>query len=272
MSSGTTAVRPRSESSVTQRFDRADVWALWRLDEPLTWEVVAVADDPRSRRRAETRRRIYDVAMRLFLERGFDGVNVGQIASAAGVSVPTFYAHFPSREHIVLPLPDRADVAAALAAQPVGASAFEMVRNAMLGWIGAFQGREREELLERWSVVIASPGLRLRAAEHERASALIVLESLPPALVAPQQRLATELVITALFSTYTQILLRWAEAGGARSLEDVATEVLTTLRDLSRPGGEARGGPPPGSPAAGDQPSGVRYPATRHPGSAAPRP
>ena len=48
------------------------------------------SQDPRSRRRAETNRRIYEVAMQLFLERGYEDVSVGEIARRAGVSVPTF--------------------------------------------------------------------------------------------------------------------------------------------------------------------------------------
>ena len=73
---------------------------------------------------------------------------------------------------------------------------------------------------------------RLRAAEYERATATIVLESLPASVLTPDRRLATELVVVALFSSYTVILLRWAEQEGARPLADVACEVLSTLRGL----------------------------------------
>jgi len=203
-----------------------------RLDEPVTWEVAAVARDPRSRRREETHRRIYEAAMRLFHDKGFEAVSVGEIARAAGVSVPTFYAHFVAKEQILLPLPERREVAATLAAQPVGLPVSEHVRAAMLAWISAAQGSAREELLDRWTIVVSTPGLRLRAAEYERTTAAMVVDALPPAAVAGDRRLATELVVTTLFSAYTQILVRWAEDGGQRSLEDVADEVLTTLDSL----------------------------------------
>lgn len=193
--------------------------------------------DPRNRRRAETHRRIYEVAMRLFLERGYDDVPVGEIARAAGVSVPTFYAHFTNKEHVVLPLPDRPAVLATLAGRSFQVNVFPELRDAILDWLGAVQGDALRDMLERWQVVVATPSLRLRAAEYERATAEIVLESLPPATVTPQRRLATELVVIALFSSYTLILLRWAEEGGARSLPEVADEVLTTLRELGGPPG-----------------------------------
>jgi AcrR family transcriptional regulator len=196
-----------------------------------------VPQDPRSRRREETHRRIYEVAMRLFLDHGYEEVSVGQIAGAAGVSVPTFYAHFTSKENVVLPLPDRSSVQAVLVGRPFGVDVFPDLRDAVLGWLGAVQGRELQDMLERWRVVVATPSLRLRAAEYERATATIVIEALPPATVTPARRLATELVVIALFSSYTVILLRWAEEAGARSLVEVADEVLTVLHDLGGPSG-----------------------------------
>ncbi|WP_324275189.1 TetR/AcrR family transcriptional regulator [Blastococcus brunescens] len=63
--------------------------------------------DWRARRWATTHQRIYDTAIALFQELGFDAVNVGQIARGAEVSVPTFYAHYPSKEHLVMQLPPR---------------------------------------------------------------------------------------------------------------------------------------------------------------------
>ncbi|WP_158548527.1 TetR/AcrR family transcriptional regulator [Blastococcus sp. TF02A-26] len=193
--------------------------------------------DARGRRRAETHRRIYEVAMRLFRERGYKEVSVGEIAATAGVSVPTFYAHFTNKEQVVLPLPERPAVQALLAAQPRGDSVFVTVRDAMLDWLDSYQGRDRDDLLERWQVVVSTPGLRLRAAEYERTTAEMVLEALPPAAVTEPRKLATELVVTALFSSYTQILLRWGEEGGVRSLREVADEVLTTLRTMGGPPG-----------------------------------
>jgi AcrR family transcriptional regulator len=173
--------------------------------------------------------------MGLFLEKGYDAVNVGDIAAAAGVSVPTFYAHFPNKEHVVLPLPDRGAVLAALAGRPLGHSVVATVRDGLLDWLAAPQGQDLQEMLDRWRVVVATPGLRLRAAEYERATAVIVLESLPPSARTPDRRLATELVVLALFSSYTVILMRWAEEGGARSPVEVAHEVFTALRSMGAP-------------------------------------
>jgi AcrR family transcriptional regulator len=191
--------------------------------------VTAAPQDWRARKRDATHQRIYEAAMQLFGERGYDAVSVGEIAAAAKVSVPTFYAHYPSKEHVVLPLPDQAEIDAALASQPADLPLADRIRSGMLAWLGHYGPEEREQLLRRWRIVVASPALRNRAAEFERATASLVSDTLADGSGAS---VATEVVVTASFSAYTQILLRWAEADGQEPLEDVAEAVLAALRQL----------------------------------------
>jgi AcrR family transcriptional regulator len=192
--------------------------------------VTAASQDWRARKRDATHQRIYQTAMRLFADRGYDAVNVGEIAAAAKVSVPTFYAHYPSKEHVVLPIPDQADIDAVLASQPHDLPLAERIRNGMLAWLGQYGPEEREQLLRRWRIVVASPALRNRAAEFERATALLISGAL--ADDGTTASVATDVVVTASLSAYTQILLRWAEADGRQSLEEVAESVLAALRQL----------------------------------------
>ena len=49
----------------------------------------------RERKKAQTRDALADAALRLFLERGYDGVSLNDIADAADVSVTTLFKHFP---------------------------------------------------------------------------------------------------------------------------------------------------------------------------------
>jgi AcrR family transcriptional regulator len=184
--------------------------------------------DPRARRRQATHRRIYTTAMRLFAQHGYDAVTVGQIAAASAVSVPTFYDHFPSKEHIVLPMPEPGEIEQALAALGEGLTIAEQMRAGILGWLGSIQGPDRDEMLERWRIVVTTPGLRTRAATFERATAEMVLD-----LVQPDERaVVPDIVVTASFSAYTQILVRWAEGEGKVPLEEVAEQVLSALREL----------------------------------------
>lgn len=51
--------------------------------------------------KARTRRRFLDAAARLFAERGFHAVSIGDLGTAVGVSGPALYRHFASKEAIL---------------------------------------------------------------------------------------------------------------------------------------------------------------------------
>ncbi|MFI7241577.1 TetR/AcrR family transcriptional regulator [Streptomyces qinglanensis] len=55
----------------------------------------------RERKKAATRRKIADTALRLFLERGYDAVGIREVAAEADVAVTTLFSHFPSKEALV---------------------------------------------------------------------------------------------------------------------------------------------------------------------------
>ena len=56
--------------------------------------------------RQRKKQRMYEtlsgIAIRLFLEKGFDAVSVAEIAAAAEISKPTLFRYFPAKEDLVL--------------------------------------------------------------------------------------------------------------------------------------------------------------------------
>jgi TetR/AcrR family transcriptional regulator, cholesterol catabolism regulator len=56
--------------------------------------------DRRARRKQETRERIVDAAVELFVRQGYDATTVDQIAAAADVARGTFFNHFPGKEDV----------------------------------------------------------------------------------------------------------------------------------------------------------------------------
>ena len=55
----------------------------------------------RERKKARTRQHIADTAARLFAERGYENVAVGDVAREADVAQQTVYNYFPTKEHLV---------------------------------------------------------------------------------------------------------------------------------------------------------------------------
>ena len=60
------------------------------------------ADGLRERKKRLMRQQLSDTATRMFMERGFDGVRVSEIAEACGVSEKTVFNYFPTKESLIL--------------------------------------------------------------------------------------------------------------------------------------------------------------------------
>jgi AcrR family transcriptional regulator len=191
---------------------------------------VTESSDWRTRRWEATHQRIYDTAMALFQEHGFERVNVGQIAAGAGVSVPTFYAHYPSKEHVVMQLPTADEVAALIATQPAELSVAERLRRAAPTWFASWTPEFRDAQLARWRVIAKTPTLRTRAAEFERTTAGLVTDALPATQPGAALRPADTIVVNAYFAAYTAGLLAWADCNGERKLEELVDEAFDALQ------------------------------------------
>ena len=62
-------------------------------------------------RESPARRRILDAAAEMFYARGIRGVGMDTIIAASGVAKATLYAHFPTKDDLVLAYLARADSA-----------------------------------------------------------------------------------------------------------------------------------------------------------------
>ncbi len=76
---------------------RAASAAAWPAGPPSPF----VRASARERQRAATRERIFAAALAEFRREGFERANVARIARAADVSRPSFYAHFPTLDHVL---------------------------------------------------------------------------------------------------------------------------------------------------------------------------
>ncbi|WP_053851928.1 TetR family transcriptional regulator [Streptomyces sp. NRRL B-24085] len=72
----------------------------------------------RERKKRQMYENVSEIAIRLFLEKGFDAVSVAEVAAAAEISKPTLFRYFPAKEDLVLHrIADHEDEAARVVAE-----------------------------------------------------------------------------------------------------------------------------------------------------------
>lgn len=183
----------------------------------------------RARKRRETRARIVEAALSLFLARGFDGATVDEIAAAADVSKRSFFDYFPSKEDVVQDWHDAfADrLVAELAARPPGEAALRAIECAMLEALRATTD-ERSLVLGR--LVFSTPALAARShlkyAKLETRLAEALVDRLPGADF--EARLVAVIVV-GLLRHFAQEM---QAVGGvtAQAIEDATRQAFSDLR------------------------------------------
>jgi AcrR family transcriptional regulator len=87
----------------------------------------------RERKRQQTRQRLVEAAMMLFLERGFEATTLDDIAAAAEISRRSFFHYFTSKEDVVFAWHEATTAAlvSAVAARPANESMLAAAENAI---------------------------------------------------------------------------------------------------------------------------------------------
>jgi AcrR family transcriptional regulator len=129
-------------------------------------------DGWRARKRQQTRQRIADAGLQLFLEYGFEATTLDAIAAAAGIARRTFFHYFDAKEAL-LAYEDEVEHSfrAALAGIDSNTPPFEAMTRALREMIASF-GNERARQINR--VVHATEALRARnQADFERLESFV---------------------------------------------------------------------------------------------------
>jgi AcrR family transcriptional regulator len=116
----------------------------------------------RERTRRAVRAELAELAVGLFVERGFDATTVDDIAAAAGLSRRSFFRYFPSKEDVVFG--DAEDVAgrvaAAVAARPADEPPWECLRAVLREWHEPIRAARSDPAVLR--LIESTPALRAR--------------------------------------------------------------------------------------------------------------
>lgn len=169
-----------------------------------------------------TRERLQRHALRLFAERGFDGVTVEEVATAAGVSHMTFYRHFPTKEAVVLEDPYDPLIGEAIERQDPSLPTVQRVAAGVLEAWATGARADEDEVRTRLRLATGHAGLRSRAWENNHVTEQVVVEALTSTGV---DALEARVVAGAVLGALTAAIFDWAERDDA----DLGEWIVTAL-------------------------------------------
>lgn len=115
----------------------------------------------RERKKRETKKRLTEKGIALFLEKGFDDTTLDEIAAAAGISRRTFFYYFTSKDEILLSLQSGIGemLADAVRKAPATSTPIDAVREAALQVCNAIP---THDMVEMDRLMRTSPGVQAR--------------------------------------------------------------------------------------------------------------
>ncbi|MFC4857774.1 TetR family transcriptional regulator [Actinophytocola glycyrrhizae] len=189
------------------------------------------AQDWRERKKAQTRQRLQEQALRLFTERGYEATTVEQIAAAAGVSHMTFFRYFPTKEDVVLSDSYDPLLVAAIRGRHRAEHPVTRIHAAVRESLTAIYAADRDALLARVRLALRTPALRARLWENQFATR----DLLAGALVDGPPGFATRILASACLATLTTALEEWVATDGAAELPDLVDAAFEALGEGWRP-------------------------------------
>ncbi|MFI1092641.1 TetR/AcrR family transcriptional regulator [Streptomyces sp. NPDC020917] len=120
---------------------------------------MTVPSGRRERKKAATRQKIADTALRLFLDRGYDAVGIREVAAEADVAVTTLFSHFACKEALVFEQDE--DFEQRLTQAVTGRAPHEPLIPALRGEIQALVRHcTADSAAPIWHMIDGSPALR----------------------------------------------------------------------------------------------------------------
>ena len=209
----------------------------------------SAAPSLRSSKKEESRRRIAQTALRLFLERGFEQVSVAEVAEAARVSKMTVFNYFPAKEdlffefiHDVMP-----DLGAVVRDRPAGLAPISAVHRFVRAelerraeWTGLHDGvADFARVVFRSPTLISGFDRIWREREHQLLDALAETAGVPAARAAAFDDLAETLTRPGRGSAVERSAAVQPGPGAAPALDSdavilrvVVGQILATIQTL----------------------------------------
>jgi AcrR family transcriptional regulator len=187
----------------------------------------------RERNKLRRRERITEAALRLFAERGFDGVTIEQIADAADVSRRTFFRYFARKEDVIVAWKQQMaeELRAALDERPDEESPLDAAHRALATVASGFADRP-ELTLGLMRLFEGGPTLQ-PGADYEDWDDVLADGIARRMDLDPRRDPAPRLIATVSFAVLTATIETWARDGGRQDLLALLDSGFEQLRRLT---------------------------------------
>ncbi|MGW0519552.1 TetR/AcrR family transcriptional regulator [Crossiella sp. NPDC003009] len=185
--------------------------------------------DWRARKKADTRRAIQEHALRLIMAKGFEATTVEEIAAAAGVSHMTFFRHFPRKEDVVEVDDYDPMLTTLLTERPPEEPPLTAVHRAVRAGLARILPQDRETVLIRTKLVMATPALRARNYLNVEATTDLFATTLATRAGLAEPDLATRAQAAAAVAALTTAVTAWVARDGEPELVTLVDECFAAL-------------------------------------------
>jgi AcrR family transcriptional regulator len=194
------------------------------------------ADPPeglRERKRRQTRQRIAEAALRLFLKQGYETTTLDDIAAAADISRRTVFHYFDSKDAILLAWQSGAEdiFRAAFADAPPDRPPIDAVRDALLTMISRY---ETQEAIAIDRLMRSTEALRARKQADYKRQEDRLFASLTEKWPAPEQRVRLRMVAMMGIGAMRIAAETWSAEQGVRPLGVYLEDTFAALADPAR--------------------------------------
>lgn len=183
----------------------------------------------RERKRRETRTRIAETALKLFLTNGYEETTLDEIAEQAGISRRTFFSYFDSKEEVVLAW--QAASYEGLLREILKTSPDEhpldAIRDALIRDISKYK---TDEMIALDRLLRSSETLRTRKQAGYARQEESLFATLCEVWRQPERRPGLRLIAMVATGAIRLAIETWSAEGGKRSPEVIVKETFQRLR------------------------------------------
>jgi AcrR family transcriptional regulator len=183
----------------------------------------------RERKRRQTRQRIIDEGLRLFLANGFDATTLDAIAEAADISRRTFFYYFTSKEDIVMAYQSGSmeRLRDAIVSESPDRPPLDVVRNAVVKLTATYNP---DQMIPIDRLMTSTESLRARKQAAYVAQEQALFAALCELWPQPKRRAGLRVVAMASIGAVRLALEAWREDGSKRPLKDYLLDMFASLK------------------------------------------